>query len=116
IDLVAPAVGNIHGVVKSGQPKLSITRIAELAGAAGVPLVLHGGSGSPDGEVEAAVGAGVGVSHINPDLRVLYDDTLKKSLTETMPNETTPYKFLTPSVDAMKEFVKQKIKLFAGVQ
>ncbi|OGC95893.1 hypothetical protein A2590_01355, partial [Candidatus Adlerbacteria bacterium RIFOXYD1_FULL_48_8] len=28
IDLVAPAVGNIHGIVLHGQPKLSIARIA----------------------------------------------------------------------------------------
>ncbi|MEI6863814.1 MAG: class II fructose-bisphosphate aldolase [Candidatus Adlerbacteria bacterium] len=112
IDLVAPAVGNIHGIVLQGQPKLSITRIAQLNAAAGVPLVLHGGSGSSDTEFVQAVQAGVVMIHINTDLRVLYHDTLKNTLDTG--TETTPYKFLTPSVQKMQAYVSQKIRLFAG--
>jgi fructose-bisphosphate aldolase class II len=113
IDLVAPAVGNIHGIVLSGQPKLSISRIAALNAAAGVPLVLHGGSGSPDEEFTAAIKAGVVMIHINTDLRVLYHDTLKETLSTG--TETTPYKFLTPSVEKMQAYVSQKIRLFANM-
>lgn len=113
IDLVAPAVGNIHGVVATGQPKLSISRIAALNAAAGVPLVLHGGSGSSDEEFTAAVAAGVVMIHINTDLRVIYHDTLKETLSNG--TETTPYKFLTPSVEKMQEYVAQKIRLFANI-
>lgn len=114
IDLVAPAVGNIHGLIKGGQPKLSISRIGTLSAAAGVPLVLHGGSGSPDEEFQASVRAGMVMIHINTDLRLLYKESLTKSLTEH-PEETTPYKFLTPAVDAMKTYLMQKMKLFALV-
>ncbi|MDO8518415.1 MAG: class II fructose-bisphosphate aldolase [bacterium] len=113
IDLFAPAVGNIHGIVKSGQPKLSIVRIAQLAGAVSVPLVLHGGSGSSDEEFVQAIKAGIVMIHINTDLRVLYRDSLKATLDTTQ--ETTPYKFLAPSVAAMQAFVAQKIKLLAGI-
>lgn len=112
IDLAAPAVGNIHGIVTSGQPKLSISRITELAHTAPVPLVLHGGSGSSDEEFVQAIKAGVVMIHINTDLRVLYHDTLKETL--EVGKETTPYKFLTPSVQNMQEYVAQKIRLFAG--
>lgn len=112
IDLVAPAVGNIHGIVTSGQPKLSIDRIALLASAVPVPLVLHGGSGSSDDEFSAAVRAGIAMIHINTDLRVLYRDALKKSVGEG--SETTPYKFLTPAVAAMQAYVAQKMALFAN--
>lgn len=113
IDLVAPAVGNIHGIVLSGQPKLSIVRIAQLNAAAGVPLVLHGGSGSSDEEFTHAVQSGIVMIHINTDLRVLYRNSLKETL-ETN-TETTPYKFLTPSVEKMKAYVSQKIRLFANI-
>lgn len=112
VDLVAPAVGNIHGVVKSGQPKLSIGRIKELSVAAGVPLVLHGGSGSLDEEFTEAIEAGIVIIHINTDFRVLYRDLLKKTL-DTNPNETTPYKFLTPAVEAMKTYIAGRMRLFA---
>jgi fructose-bisphosphate aldolase class II len=111
IDLVAPAVGNIHGIVTSGQPKLSIERIALLKEAVSVPLVLHGGSGSADEEFKAAVQAGITLIHINTDLRVLYRDSLQKALSG---GETTPYKFLTPAVEAMQAYVAQKMTLFAN--
>ena len=111
IDLVAPAVGNIHGIVTSGQPKLSIERIKTLKEAVSVPLVLHGGSGSPDEEFAQAVKAGIVMIHINTDLRVLYRDTLKTTLSG---QETTPYKFLTPAVVAMQAYMAQKMALFAN--
>jgi len=49
--------------------------------------------------------------HINTELRVLYRDSLRKSLAA---DETTPYKFLTPAVDAMKQYLAGKMKVFAG--
>lgn len=112
IDLAAPAVGNIHGIVTSGQPKLSIGRIKELSAAAGVPLVLHGGSGSPDEEFTEAIKAGVTIIHINTDLRIIYRDSLKATLDSS--GETTPYKFLAPSVEKMQTYVAQKMQLFAN--
>ena len=112
-DLMAPAVGNIHGIVKSGQPKLSITRIAALTAAAGVPLVLHGGSGSSDEEFVESVKAGIAMIHINTDLRVLYRDELRKSL--SLSEGVAPYKFLTPAVAAMQQYVAAKQRLFARV-
>ena len=49
VDLLAPAVGNIHGMLKhSKDPHLDIARVKAVREAAGVPLVLHGGSGSMD--------------------------------------------------------------------
>ena len=47
IDLFAPAVGNIHGMLRGGiDPALDIELIGEIRKACGVPLVLHGGSGN----------------------------------------------------------------------
>ena len=112
IDLAAPAVGNIHGMVKSGQPKLSIERIRTLATTAGVPLVLHGGSGSSDEEFSASIEAGMVIIHINTELRVLYRDELQKSLMENK-DEAAPYKILGPVVLSMKNYVASRMRLFA---
>jgi fructose-bisphosphate aldolase, class II len=111
IDAVAPAVGNVHGMVKSGQPKLSPERVAALAAAVPVPLVLHGGSGSPDEEFVAVIKAGISLIHINTELRVLYRDSLREALKG---DETTPYKFLTPPLESMKQYIAQKMRLFAN--
>src|ERR1700733_8086945 len=51
IDVLAPAVGNMHGMLQSmvqgdTKKRLDIARIAEIKAAAQVPLTLHGGSGT----------------------------------------------------------------------
>lgn len=112
IDMAAPAVGNIHGIVTSGQPKLSISRIGALAKAVSVPLVLHGGSGSDDEEFKNAIKAGMTIVHINTDIRVIYHDEAKKALMTGV--EVAPYKFLGPAMQKTTQYVSQKMKLFAN--
>jgi len=112
LDCFAPAVGNIHGMlVNAPEPKLHPDRVKEIAEATGIPLVLHGASGNTEDDIRACIKAGVAVVHINTELRVLYRDSLRKSLAA---DETTPYKFLTPAVDAMKQYLAGKMKVFAG--
>lgn len=112
-DMLAPAVGNVHGMLKGGDPKLSIARIQEIAQATGKPLVLHGGSGNADEEFRQAIKAGVAIVHINTELRLAYRHGLEASLAGH-PDETTPYKFISPAVEKMKSFLVGKIRLFSG--
>lgn len=115
VDCFAPAVGNVHGMLKSAaEPRLRPERVQEIYEALSVPLVLHGASGNTDADVVACIKAGVAIVHINTELRVLYRDTLLDTLTANK-DETTPYKFLTPSVDKMREYVAGKLRLFAGL-
>jgi fructose-bisphosphate aldolase class II len=112
VDCFAPAVGNIHGMLKAAaEPRLHPDRVQAVAAATGVPLVLHGASGNTEDDIKACIAAGIAVVHINTELRVLYHDSLKESLKG---DETTPYKFLNPAVQKMKEYVVGKISVFAG--
>ena len=43
INLIAPSVGNIHGMVKGGNPRLDIKRIKEVREACGIPMVPYDG-------------------------------------------------------------------------
>jgi fructose-bisphosphate aldolase class II len=114
IDCFAPAVGNIHGMLKNAtEPRLHPDRVEAISKALNIPLVLHGASGNTEADISACIKAGVAVVHINTELRVLYRNSLKKTLEEN-PDETTPYKFLTPSVEAMKNFLVEKMRVFAG--
>ena len=113
VDMMAPAVGNVHGIVKGGDPKLSIERIKILRQAGGVPLVLHGGSGNTDEEYTEAIKAGVAIIHINTELRLAYRHGLEEGL-KKKPDEVAPYKFLAPSIADMKTFLVSRIRLFAG--
>ncbi len=111
VDMLAPAVGNVHGIVKGGNPKINIERIKDIDASAGVPLVLHGASGIGNDELKAAVEAGISIVHYNTELRVAYRDALKKSLLEANPDEVAPYKFLGLSVEAVERVVEEKLKI-----
>ena len=116
IDVLAPAVGNMHGMLKSmveGKTKkhLNIERIAQIKKAAGVFLTLHGGSGTDDGDFVRAIAAGINIIHINTELRVAWRQSLEGSLS-SQPNEVVPYKILPPVVDSVKQVVSSRLKLF----
>jgi fructose-bisphosphate aldolase, class II len=111
VDLLAPSVGNVHGMIKGGNPKLDIERIKKIKEACEVSLVLHGGSGIVDEDFTNAIKAGISIIHINTEIRVAYKKALEKYLKEN-PNEVAPYKILKPAVEAIEEVVFNRLKLF----
>jgi ketose-bisphosphate aldolase len=116
IDVLAPAVGNMHGMLASmveGKTKkhLNIERIAQIKKATGVFLTLHGGSGTEDEDFLRAIAAGINIVHINTELRVAWRRSLEGSLT-SHPNEVVPYKILPPVLDSVKQVVGSRLKLF----
>jgi fructose-bisphosphate aldolase class II len=112
IDLLAPSVGNIHGMLKNvPEPRLDIPRIGAIAKSAGVPLVLHGASGNSEEDVRGAIASGVRIVHINTEIRVAYRKGIEAALAAD-PNEVSPYKYLTGGRDSMKIVVLEKLKLF----
>lgn len=114
VDCFAPAVGNVHGMLKNAaEPRLHPERVAEIAKATGVPLVLHGASGNTPEDIAACIKAGVVIVHINTELRLLYRKGLEESLAEH-PGEAAPYKYLEPVEEEMKQFLVDKMRLFAG--
>ena len=114
VDLFAPAVGNIHGMIKGlGNPKLNIERIREIREAAGIPLVLHGGSGISDEDFKLSIKAGISIIHINTELRLAYRQGIQKSFYEN-PEEIAPYKFLRPGLEQMQSVIEKRMTLFAS--
>lgn len=110
IDLIAPAVGNVHGLVRGGNPKLNIERIEELTKISSAGVVLHGASGISAEDLKKAVEAGVCIVHYNTELRVAFTKELRKFLTEN-PDETTPYKVMQSATTAVSAVVEEKLKI-----
>jgi fructose-bisphosphate aldolase class II len=116
IDVLAPAVGNMHGMLKSmveGESKkhLDIPRIAQIKSATQVPLTLHGGSGTDDEHFRKAITAGINIVHINTELRVAWRRGLEEGLAK-QPKEVVPYKILPLAVEAMQQVVRSRLSLF----
>ena len=112
VDMLAPAVGNIHGMLSGGKdPALNIKRIKEISEAVKIPLVLHGGSGNSEEDFKAAIDAGVAIVHVNTEIRVAYRDALKAQIAKD-PDQVAPYKIMRNSVDAMQKVVEDKLRIF----
>ena len=115
VDLFAPAVGNIHGMLRATHdPRLDIERIGKIRTAAGVPLVLHGGSGTVDEDFTNSIKAGINIVHINTEMRVAFVSTLHTYLNEH-PDEVAPYKIMKGPREAMEKVIEARLRLFSGM-
>jgi fructose-bisphosphate aldolase, class II len=70
VDILAPAVGTIHGCALPAA-QVDTARIRAIAEATGVPLALHGGSGVGDSVVQAAIAAGIVKLNIDTEVRTV---------------------------------------------
>lgn len=110
-DMLAPAVGNFHGMLKhADKPRLDINCIKSLAATIDTPMVLHGGSGE-EADFAAAIEAGIAIVHVNTELRRAYTDALKAYLAAN-PDDIAPYKYGTNASLAMEAVVTEKLKIF----
>jgi fructose-bisphosphate aldolase class II len=117
IDILAPAVGNMHGMLESmvhgaTRKRLDVERIRQIKAATGTLLTLHGGSGTNDDDLRKAIAAGINIVHINTELRVAWRRGLEDGLAK-QPHEVVPYKILPTAVEAVKKVVVSRLKLFS---
>ena len=116
IDILAPAVGNMHGMVRSmvkgeARKHLDIERIAQIKSAARIPLTLHGGSGTDDEDLRKAIAAGINIVHINTELRVAWRRGLEEELAK-QPDQVVPYKILPLAMEPVRQVALSRLKLF----
>jgi len=75
LDMVAISFGNAHGNYPT-RPKLDMELLARLRTAAGIPLVLHGGSGTPEEDLKQAISLGIAKVNVASELVRAVRDTL----------------------------------------
>jgi len=118
VDVLAPAVGNMHGLLSSmvrgeAQKRLDIERIQAIKDQARVPMTLHGGSGTNDEDLRQAIKAGITIVHINTELRLAWRRGVEAALA-AHPDEVTPYKLLSDAVEAVRRVVTSRMRLFSS--
>jgi fructose-bisphosphate aldolase class II len=116
VDVLAPAVGTMHGMLRqmvqgSAEKHLDVPRIAAIKQAVRIPLTLHGGSGTNSGDFRNAIKAGLTIIHINTELRLAWRRGMEEALA-SHPNDIAPYKILPTVVDRIQEVVCSHIQLF----
>jgi len=115
VDSLAVSVGTSHGVYRS-LPTLHIDRLKELNRASPVPLVLHGGSGTPDDQIQAAVRNGICKLNIYADIRIAMGRGLLTAAGTQRRQDPLPQEVFGPIKEEIAEVVKTKIELLFAAQ
>ncbi|MBI2049881.1 MAG: class II fructose-bisphosphate aldolase [Candidatus Staskawiczbacteria bacterium] len=109
VDVLAVSVGTFHGIDITGvSPHIRLDRLGKIRNIIDVPLVLHGGSGTPEEDIKKAIRLGIVKININTEIRVAFANALRKSLA----GEIVPYKYLPEAINSVQAIVEEKIKLF----
>ena len=113
VDALAVAIGTAHGVYKK-TPTLRIDRLNEITAVCDRPLVLHGGSGTPDDQMKNAIYNGITKINIYSDVVGALNAGLKSKL-DTIKNPSTwPVFVFEEARVRMKAAIREKIRTFGS--
>jgi len=77
VDVLAVSIGNAHGNYIS-LPRLRFDLLEDIYSKVRIPLVLHGGSGTPDKEIKKAISLGIAKINIASELICAVRESLKR--------------------------------------
>ncbi|MBQ8753577.1 MAG: class II fructose-bisphosphate aldolase [Lentisphaeria bacterium] len=114
VDSLAVSIGTAHGYYKA-EPKLDIERCRAIADALpNVPLVLHGGSGTPLADVRKSIEAGIAKINIATEFMDTFLKSSRNEL-EKLNGKFLPIdKYYDPIVDECAAHAARLIRFFAG--
>ena len=113
VDALAVAIGTAHGVYQK-TPELRIDRLDEITSVCERPLVLHGGSGTPDDQMQNAIHHGITKINIYSDVVAAMNRGLKDKLNATENPATWPFLVFADARSMMKDVVRNKLRIFGS--
>lgn len=123
IDFLAAGIGNIHGPYPANWNGLHLDHLEKITAAIpGTPIVLHGGSGIPDDQIQAAIKLGVAKVNVNTECQIAFANATRQFVREYDANEAEydkkklfdPRKFLKPGFEAITAAVEERIDVFGS--
>ena len=119
VDMLAAGIGNIHGKYPANWTGLNFEALAAINDAtAGMPLVLHGGTGIPADMIQKAISLGVSKINVNTECQLAFAEATRKYIEAGKDLEGKgfdPRKLLAPGFEAIKQTVKEKMELFGSI-
>jgi fructose-bisphosphate aldolase, class II len=113
VDALAVSIGTSHGVYRS-LPTLHIERLKQLNAVSPVPLVLHGGSGTPDDQIRNAVRHGVCKLNIYADCRIAMGRGVTRTAQALRRPDPLPADVFGPIREEISAVVAQKLELLGA--
>ena len=105
VDSLAVSIGTSHGLYK-GTPVIDFDRLHELREALPIPLVLHGGSGSGDDNLERCATEGISKINVFTDFTIAALEAIKGQ------EYINLYKMIQDENAGIKEKLKYYFRLF----
>jgi fructose-bisphosphate aldolase class II len=115
VDALAVSIGTAHGVYQS-LPQLDLQRLSQLNAVSPVPLVLHGGSGTPVDQLQAAIQRGICKVNIYADLRVALRRGLRRACDGDLRPDPLPSQVFGPIHQEVAQVVTRKINLLGAAE
>ena len=119
VTMLAAGIGNIHGKYPANWPGLSFETLAAVKEKVGnMPLVLHGGTGTPADMIKKAISLGVSKINVNTECQLAFQEATRKYIEEGKDLQGKgfdPRKLLAPGFEAIKATVKEKMELFGSI-
>ena len=108
---LAVALGSAHGYYTK-MPKLDLERLQAINAVTDIPLVLHGGSGIPDDQLEKAFTMGINKFNVGTEFLGLYFKTVVQYAEKYKddPNHII-LDMAVPVQDALMNYLRQKLQL-----
>ena len=108
VDALAVSIGTVHGLYK-GEPNIRVDILKKINAACGIPLVLHGGSGTPEATIKECLQNGITKINVNTEISVYAVEKTTELLKAKQPHLSS---VCLNQVKYVKEVVKKYMLFF----
>ena len=108
VDALAVSVGTVHGLYK-GEPNIRVDILKKINAALGIPLVLHGGSGTPEATIRECIQNGITKINVNTEISVYAVEKTTELLAAKQPHLSS---VSLSQIKYVKEVVKKYVDFF----
>lgn len=109
VDALAVSIGTVHGMYK-GTPNIRVDILNKIKEKVDIPLVLHGGSGTPEDVIVECIKNGICKINVNTEISVYTIEKIKKLLCNEQKYHLSEISLI--EVKFIKEVVAKYMKLF----
>lgn len=106
VDALAVAIGSAHGFYKK-EPTLDLKRLEEIHTATNAALVLHGGSGIPDEQLQDGIRRGIRKINVATEIKNIFMKTLQTQLKNSKKIDLR--QIFPPATDKVNQLIQEKL-------
>lgn len=110
VDALAVSIGTVHGMYK-GKPNIRIDILKSINEKLSIPLVLHGGSGTPEEDILNCIANGISKINVNTEISAYTIEKSAQLLEKKQPHLSV---LSLNQIDYVKEIVKKYISFFGN--